>query len=346
MALPVVGFRNIAQTAISHYSSGRHNKRAIMVLGPPGGGKTALGWHIANELGYKREEVMVEHPSLRTPLDYVGVPRVVDGMTVFNPPDYMHKLTTGEIKFLILDELPDAVASVQNVLCGLVYDYAVAGLRIHPDLNIFITGNRVEDRSGANRVITKFANRVKQYELAKSVPDLIDHAIDADWDKDVVAYLHWRGEDAVYGEGGFDPTAPINNSPRQWEEVCFVDQSLPHHLYLNDVKSLIQEGTAEDFMGFKRTVAELPPINEVLTNPEHAPVSDKIDVCYALTSRLITEVDTVMKYQKLMAYVTRMRVEVQTLFINTVRKRVPEVRQTPEYTQWCVKNQAYFGAGQ
>lgn len=342
--IPVVGFNNIAKIAISHFTSGRQKKRAIMVLGAPGGGKTALGFHVAEACGVLPHEIGLTRPSFHTPVDYVGVPSTDGGLTRFCPPDFIHKLTTGEIKFWIIDEFPDAVQSVQNVLCGAVYDYDVAGLELHPDLCIFMTGNRVEDRSGAGRVITKAQNRVYQYELARSVDDFCAHAIDKGWCPDMTGYIHWRGESALYGEEGFDPNSPINASPRQWEEVGMVDKSLPPHLYLDAIKGLIPQGQAEDYMGFRRTIAELPPINDILTNPQSAPVSDKIDVCYAVTSRLVTEVTDVTRFQLLMGYMTRLRVEMQTLFVNSARKRVKDIRMTPEYVKWATTNQAYYGA--
>lgn len=351
-SIPVSSFNTLLDLAVSHFSQPRKKKRGFMVLGAPGGGKTALGYAVADRMGFEPHEVALMRPSLKTPVDYLGVPDIVEApsgdgkMSVFQPPKDIHDLTTGKIKMLIIDELPDAVQSVQNVLCGLVYDYEVADLKIHEDLCIFITGNRVEDKSGAGRVITKFANRVSQHELAKSVNDWVDHALQQGWDTDSVAFVHWKGEPALYGEEGFDPNSPINASPRQWEEVCFIDKNLSNSHFLTQVKSYIPQGIAEEFMAFRRTIADLPPIDEVLKNPTTAPVVDKIDVNYALTSRLIAEVKDVKSFRTIMQYVTRLRVEMQTLFISAVVRRVSDVLSTPEYVQWCTKNQAYYGGAQ
>ena len=266
------------------------------------------------------------------------------GLTRFNPPEFIHDLHTGKIKFLILDEVPDAAVSVQNIWCGGVYDYDIGGVTLHHDLCIFCTGNRVEDRSGAGRVVTKFQNRVYQFEMAHSVDATVSHFIDIDVCKEVTAYIHWKGEHALYGEHGFQPNDPLNCSPRQWEEVGNIDPMLPSNLFMLGCQGLIPSGEAIGYVAFRQTIMDLPPIDEVLNHPLTAPISDKVDVCYALISRLITEVDSVGKFQKLMAYVSRMKVEMQTLFINTVRKRVPEVKTCPEYVQWCTQNQAYFGA--
>ena len=342
--LVVANYQNIKTAAISHFSSGRKNKRAMMVTGAPGGGKTALGKDVAASMGFSLQQTALMRPAFYTPVDCVGVPEIHDGVTRFAPPDFIHKLTTGEILFLIVDELPDAPMSVQNIFCGMVYDYDVAGLKIHPDMCIFVTGNRVQDKSGAGRVSTKFANRVYQYELAKSVKDFVDHGTAMQWDQDMLAFVSWQGEAALYGEDGFDPNSQLNASPRQWEEVCFIDKSLPAHIYLNQLKALIPQGIAETYLGFLRTIDELPPISEVMNNPETAPISEKIDVNYALTSRLIKAADSVAAFQKLMKYMLRLPVEMQTLYVTNIAQRDTQILSTPEYVKWCTTNQAYYGS--
>lgn len=352
--IQAASFDNLLAFSLSHYRSGLPKKRAIMVLGAPGCAKTALGYAIAYALGFKPEEIGLIRPSLHTPVDAVGVPSVTTmeylvgdvktGLTKFNPPEFIHDLHTGKIKFLILDEVPDAAVSVQNIWCGGVYDYDIGGITLHPDLCIYCTGNRVEDRSGAGRVVTKFQNRVYQFEMAHSVDATVSHFIDTDVCKEVTAFIHWKGESALYGEDGFQPNDPLNASPRQWEEIGNIDSMLPSNLFMLGCQGLIPNALAIEYVAFRQTIMDLPPIDEVLNHPMTAPISDKVDVCYALISRLITEVDSVGKFQKLMAYVMRLKVEMQTLFINTVRKRVPDVKTCPEYVQWCTQNQAYFGA--
>ena len=350
MALPISSFQNVVTMATTHFSSDLQKRQAFLLLGAPGGGKTACGIEVGMSMGFSytgdetKDEIVIVRPSFHTPVDYSGVPTVKDGITAFAPPDFIHRLTTGQVKMVILDEVPDAMPSVQNILCSMIYDFTCGGLQIHPDTRFFLTGNRVEDRSGAGRLITKLQNRCLQHELGMSVDDFVSHGGKAGFNVNTLAYIHWRGEKALYGEDGFDPSEPTNSTPRQWEAVGNVSDELPKHLWLNMVKSLVPECWAEDYLGFCRTVADLPPISEVINNPKTAPVSDKIDVCYALISRLITEVQKVRDFQHLIAYVTRLKPEIQMLFVNAIRKRVPEIRTTPEYIKWCTKNQAYFGA--
>ncbi len=350
MALPISSFQNMVTIAVTHFSSDMEKRQALLLLGEPGGGKTALAIYAGRKMGWTytgdetKDEIVILRPSFLTPVDFSGVPKVENGITRFAPPDFIHRLTTGQVKLVILDEVSDSMPSVQNIQCSLIYDFTCGGLKIHPDTRFFLTGNRVEDRSGAGRLITKLQNRCSQHELGRSVDDFIAHGSEQGFKTDMLAYIHWRGEKALYGEDGFDPSEPINSTPRQWEEVGKVPDELPKHLWLNMVKSLVPECWAEDYAGFLRTIEDLPPIQEVIDNPKSAPISDKIDVCYALVSRLITEVNTVRDFQHLIAYVTRLKPEIQSLFITNVDKRVPDICTTPQYIKWCTKNQAYFGA--
>lgn len=344
--IPVAKFDDIAAAAIDHFTSGRQKKRAIYVTGAPGGGKTDLAFHVGAKCGFKKHEIMLLKPGNYTPLDLVGVPTVIDGVTQFNPLDKIHQLATGQYKLVVLDETPDAVPSVQNILRSMVYEFNVGGVDIHPDTNFFMTGNEVKHKSGANRTITKLENAVYRYTLGNSVDGWVNHAISQGWNSLVVAWVAWRGEQALYGEEGFDPESPINNSPRQMEEVCHVNENLPANIYLNQLSALIPVNWAQDFMSFKATVSDLPPISVIFSNPDTAPVSDKIDVNYALTSRLMTEVKDVFAFQKLFVYMARLPVEMQTLYVSYCTKRIPEAKETPEYSKHCLDHQALYGAGQ
>jgi hypothetical protein len=342
MAIPVNSFNNIKTIAVSHFSSGRERKRAMLVLGAPGGGKTALGWAIAYALGCREEEIRLRRPSLNTPVDYTGMPGVANDMTVWFPPDFLKELSTGQIKFLILDEVPDAYASVQNILCGLIYDYDVNGLRIHPDLCIFATGNQVKHRSGANQLVSKLPNRASVHELGQSM-DFVDWGTRAGLDMDMLSFINWKGQNALYGESGFDPSEMINATPRQWEEVSYIDPTLPAHLFLSQVASFVPEGLAIEYVAFRKTVRELPNIQTIYDDPDNAQIADKIDVGYAITSRIILDTDNPGKFQKLMRYVCRLRPEIQAHYVNTVVKRVPGVKETPQYNTWCFNNRKVLG---
>src|SRR6478609_465044 len=90
------------------------NKIAYLVLGKPGGGKSALAFNIVKSLGGNPDNTVVFTPSLRDPVDVLGTPNNRDEMggvaafTQWVPPMEFYKLRHVEgdtsPKFLIVEE--------------------------------------------------------------------------------------------------------------------------------------------------------------------------------------------------------------------------------------------------
>lgn len=316
------------------------------LVGDTGGGKTSIAKEAAYKAGFLEEQVYVTKPANRTLVDYVGVPKVEEGISKFMPPEIIHKCMTGEIKVLILDEAMDcSMGSMQNLVASWLLDKEVANHQMLRMLKILWTGNESHHRAGSQDINRKVSTRSGLSRLGRSLDNTLAHAMEAGWRRDTIAYLHWKGENELYGDPDMDPREPIRPSPRQWEAVSKSPHDLPTSVQMRSFARYIPSGLAAGYVGFLKLVSELPPIQQILDNPNEAPVSERIEVCYALVSRLLQEVDTPAKFQQLMRYVKRMRKEPQTVFVNSAVKLVPQVAGTREYTQWAIKNQAYFGYG-
>lgn len=316
------------------------------LVGDTGGGKTSIQKEACWKAGFLKEQVYVTKPASRTLVDYVGVPGVENGISKFFPPEIIHRCMTGEIKVLILDEAMDcSMGSMQNLVASWLLDKEIANHQMLRSLKILWTGNEADQRAGAQDINRKVSTRSGLSRLGRSLDNLLAHAMESGWRRDTVAYLHWKGENELYGDPDMDPREPVRPSPRQWENVSKSPHDLPASVQMRSFARYIPSGMAAGYMGFLKLVNELPPIQQILDNPTEAPVSEKIEVCYALVSRLLQEVDSPAKFQQLMKYVKRMRAEPQTVYVNSAVKLIPAITGTREYTQWAVKNQAYFGFG-
>jgi hypothetical protein len=242
---------------------------------------------------------------------------------------------------LRLEEMPDAAQMMQNAMCGVIYDRDVGGVKFGANVLITANGNRTEDRSGAGRLISKLANRVMLIPYEVSVDDWVEWALDNDINATTISFVHWKGLSALFD---FDPERKVNATPRQWEIVSYIDETLPKHLFLAAVSGLVPEGLAVEYVAYKEIVDRLPSIDSIIKDPATAKLPDGIDVTYAITSRLITGTQDVATFQSLMRYMGRVAVEYQTLYVHAVYKRVNEIASCKEYVQWCSKNASYFGA--
>lgn len=140
--------------------------QAIHLSGPPGVGKTAMVYAAAKEAGLPEDRVMLLRPSLMEPVDLLGVPSVENGVTSFCPPAALTHFKRGSGPGLILiDELPQASPAMQNALGGLLLDGALGGLHLDPAVARISTGNRVQDKAGATRILSQIGNRICHIEL-------------------------------------------------------------------------------------------------------------------------------------------------------------------------------------
>lgn len=335
-------FNQLMDVAVEHYTNPMTTQKSLIVEGFPGGGKTAMGYEIADKLGIPREKTILWRPSFQQPVDLMGMPSVQDMLMHWAPPAMLAKLRDGEW-FVIVDEVADCPPMMQNALCGLFYDRFLGEVHLGPDVKLFGTTNDVAHRSGAVRVVSKLPNRVMWEHLDQSVESWVEWAIRVGLNKNTIAFIHWKGIDALFD---FDPERKQNATPRQWEWVSYLREDMKRDTFMFSVQGLVPEGLANEYVAFQRLVDELPPIDEIFASPETAKVSTETDVNYAVSSRLIVATQTVMDFENIIKYVNRMPVENKTLYIHAVAKRVPEIAGHPAYVDFAVSHAMYFGAGQ
>jgi len=328
--------------AKSWYAHPKTRLRSMYFEGPPGVGKSALDGMLADHFEIPEGNRIIIRGSIRMPTDLLGIPYERDGLMHWaHPQELAQMMDTSQLWMLRLEELPDSPQMMQNAMCGILYDREVGGVKFGPNVITTANGNRTEDRSGAGRIISKLSNRVAVIPYEVSLDDWIEWAISQALNMTTISFINWKGVSALFD---FDPERKVNATPRQWELVSYIDESLPKNLFMGLVSGLIPEGLAVEYCAYKDMMGRLPSFQEIERNPREAQLPDGIDVSYAVTSRLVTGTQTVTQFESLMQYVSRMAVEFQTLYIHATYKRVPEIAAHPEYVRWCAKNAAYFGA--
>lgn len=313
-------------------------QQAIYISGPPGCGKTSVTTPIAHELGIKPENVHIFRPSLHDPVDILGVPSVSDGQTKWNTPTWLHKLQEGR-HLLCIDELPQSVKMMQNALAGLMLDRFVGDVHLSDEVYIIATGNRTQDRAGANRMLTQLANRVLEIEMDVNTDDWVAWALEQQIDPLLIAFHRWKS--GLLSD--FDPDRSQNPTPRSWGMVARVPTDLPPDLYMDAVTGLVGSGAAAEYCGFRRLADKLPSIDHIILDPANAPVPEEPDVRYVCVATLSTRV-TFDNYSGMIEYVERMPVEYQVLFNKTAISTKPNEHLTnhKDFTRWVSKNAKAF----
>lgn len=309
------------------------NRLAYLVLGKPGGGKSALAADIVKHCGGTNANTVVFTPSLRDPVDVLGTPRNDGEVTRWVPPAEFYKLRAGVGKcFLIVEELTDASVAMMNAMCRIVLDRAAGDLALSDRLYIIGTGNRTDDRSGANRLTTKLGNRLNVQEFEENLQDWVTWAQDTDIDPILVQFLRFRPNLL----SDFDPNRPygINPTPRSWESVHHCATTAPLDEYFEDIKGLVGEGAASEYAAFRKLFDSLVSFDDVLLSPETTPVPADLSAQFAIIGSLAANVTTA-NADRVGVYVNRFSADFQVMFWNDATRRAPGVKSTKAFLTWA-----------
>lgn len=321
-------FQNIKLSIIEQFK--RTNKVVPYIEGKPGGGKSALACEIGKELGF--DNVVQFFASLRDPVDLLGTPRNDGDVTRWIPPSELKTLETGR-NLLILEELPDATVGMQNALCGLIYDRKCNDLHLSHGTHIIATGNRTQDKSGANRLVSKLLGRVRLFEFTENVDDWADWALANEIDPMLIQFIRFR-PDLL---SDFNPDRKTNPTPRTWERVNLIPTELPEEVYLDNVAGDVGQGAAAEYLGFKRVYENLPNIDQLLLNPSKADVPKDPAVLYALTGALAHRVSE-DNFDRVAEYLDKLTPEFQVMCVQDAMKLAPKIKTTKAFVKWAVKN--------
>jgi len=306
------------------------------IEGRPGGGKSTLAREIISQLGIRPERITEFNPSLRDPVDIMGVPRTDGDVAKWIPMPEFYRIRddgTDEPCALIIEELSDAPMPMQNPMCRVILDNYAGELKLHPKVFKIATGNRTEDKSGATRMSTKLGNRMQTLTFDENLDDWCMWAFDKGIDLKIIQFLRFKP--ALLSD--FDPNRKINPTPRSWAMANDVEETLPTDLYFANVAGCVGEGAAAEYTGFKRIFESLPNIDSLLMNPSKAEVPTDPAVRYALAGA-IAHRTTKDNFDRCMEFIERMPQDFQTMYIMDAMRQDSSVRNTKAYVKWTVAN--------
>jgi hypothetical protein len=323
-------YSNIKTSIVEQFKAPQGNKVVPFILGAPGGGKSACARDIVAELGV--ETVVEFTASLRDPVDVLGTPNNTGEYTRWVPPEEFYNLRTGRAA-LILEELSDAPIPMQNALCGVIYDRRAGNLQLSPDLFIIATGNRTEDKSGANRITSKLANRTRRFDFQENIDDWTEWALDNDMDPVLIQFLRFRP--GLLSD--FDANRFANPTPRAWERVNLIPSTLDNGLFFDNVSGEVGEGAAAEYTGFRRIYMSLPDVDSILLDPAGADVPQDPATLYALTGALARK-STKDNFDRVSKYLSRMSPEFNVMATKDAIKLQPTIKHSRAFVEWASKN--------
>ena len=224
---------------------------------------------------------------------------------------------------------------MMNAMCRIVHDRHAGDLRLSDNLFIFATGNRTEDKSGANRLTTKLGNRLCVLEFDENLDDWVEWALSNNIDPVDIQFLRFKPNLL----SDFDPNRPYgtNPTPRQWEKVARLPKTMPTELYFSAVKGLVGEGAAAEHCAFRKIYDSLISFEDIVMNPEKVTIPKDLSAQYAIVGSLTnhTNPNNIERVEK---FVSRLPVDFSVMFWQDAVKRTPKLRATKAFIQWASSN--------
>ncbi len=313
-------YSDIKESVLAQFAIEGGNKVVPFIVGKPGGGKSSVAREIANELAQAHdipaERIIEFNPSLREPSDILGLPDLSGECSRWVPPKEFYDIRKGTgPAVLIIEELSDATMDMQNPLCRVILDRHAGQMPLTEELFIIASGNRTEDKSGASRLSTKLANRMRTLQFDENLADWIEWAQGANINPSIVGFLSWKPNLL----SDFDPSRSCNPTPRSWEDVSRIPMTLSRSIYREHVAGAVGEGAAAEYVGFLQIMENLPDYARIKKEPDAAEIPEDPATMYALAVRIAEDVD-VKSAPAFFKYTARCKPEFEVLILKTVMK--------------------------
>ena len=337
-------FSEIKSSVLSQFA--KTNRVVVYIDGKPGGGKSSVCREIAAELckihNIPEERVVEFNPSLREPTDILGIPDLKGDHSEWLPPQEFYAIRKGTgPAVLIVEELSDASMDMQNPLCRILLDRHAGNLPLTDELYILASGNRTEDKSGANRLSTKLGNRMRTLHFEENLDDWINWAAEHGVSPVLRQFIKWRPNLL----SDFDPKRSINPTPRSWADVALIPEDMPSSCFYEHVAGSVGDGAAAEYVGFLKIFKSLPDFEKIMKDPANAEVPSEPSVLYATIAKIasvLSEGTTATKKKRwsaLYQYIDRFAPEFAVMAVKeSMRSAGGVVTGSKEFIQFATKH--------
>ena len=317
------------------------NKETLLVTGPPGCAKTAVIKDAAREIGYN---IIMIHLCVSAPIDAKGLPCFSDNPingekeADFIPfGDMRDMMDATKPTVVILDDFGTAPISVQTGYMQVVQERRLNKFPISEHVTFALITNRSQDKSGANQgVIETIKGRSVivpvradvdvwvDYVRKNGVADYSDEPYDA-CPPELMAFTRWVNSKS-------EPLFEFSASKNVEEQTCtprnlsrmgrIINRYADIGKDITKIPLAVLHGTVGSVVGtklagFSKTVSKLPPIKDILADPQGTRVPTEPNECYALIGFLANKTD--MKNMHLIVpYVLRISTEFRVLYTQDI----------------------------
>ncbi len=311
----------------------------LHIWGPCGVGKSQIVGQVAADLNYNFLDVRAVQLD---PVDLRGLPRIASDQTEWVPQKFLP--TTGK-GILFLDELTSAPQMTQAGCYQLVLDRKLGEYVLPDGWVVIAAGNPASERGVHFAMPRPLRNRFVHLELEADLDDWCKWAVKAGVRPEIVAFLRFK-PDLLHTA---DTTTDANAwpTPRSWEMASNVLSGIARRqkaAFLtgaSEFEAQLLDGTvgaaaASEFVAFLRLFRQLPSIDEVLLNPDSAPLPTETSAQIAIATALGRAM-TDHSIGRGLKYLDRMPTEMRVMAIRDATARDTAITHTPEFIRFGVE---------
>lgn len=260
--------------------------------------------------------------------------------------------------FVFFDEADRASIQIQNIAMQLVNEKRVNGNYLADNVTILLAGNGTTD-FGTNPLTGAMANRIAHLyldtESQNALRDWTQHAekkevLPAIRSFAVQRHPIWRGEGSEnLSENAFP-------SPRSWfmlsDELKALDSlAFKAKWSEDDVKSIRTAKTygivgsvaGKEFLEFLAQEANLPKIEDIISDPANAPIMPDANPNYSIITLLCDHIKfNPGDCDKVAVYVNRLADEPRDSAFQVLAERQPVFRESQAYQTWQSQHDKYI----
>ncbi len=311
------------------------NNLPVLIKGPPGGGKTDIGTQAANKLTY---DLMVTHPVVDEPIDYKGMPFVVNGKANFIPFGNLERMIYADRPLVVfLDDLGQATPAVQSAVMQLLLSRTINGKLISDHVRFLAATNRREDRANVSGILEPVKSRFLGgiVELEIHTEDWIEWAWANGMPSELISFIQFR-PDMLFEH---KPTRDIENSsnPRTVAgvgDVINLGISAGHRF--EAFKGIAGESFAVEFEAYNKIFLNLPSIHEIEAEPNTAIIPNEASAKFAVMGMLAGGM-TPNNLGSFITYLERLGNEMLVAGMKNASMKNPALYSTQEFVNFGIR---------
>lgn len=349
----ITAIKEIVQYNVKQAVSRKSHNTFIVpiLLGDPGVGKTAIPKQVAAELDIPYFQTIVAQydagemaglafkSSVKVAEEKDGEPIMEDRMIRLRPnylPDIADQ--NQHVGVYNLDELPQAFLSNQNIVSQLVNEYRIGEHQIPHGITIVCTGNKPENKAGTNPMPSHLKDRLLYMYVQPDHDGWLAHASKMGYDARVRTYI--KQNPALLH--AFTTGADKNPTPRSWEKTsAIMSLDVPVSIRSKLIGGQIGFGHSTTFESWLRVEDKMPNIEEILKNPEKAPLFGPEDasVLYLLLANLADRCRIPANVKPVMEYIKRIpNKEFAMYFARDAVQQNKEITKDPLFASMFMKH--------